>query len=135
MGAPRPIFTSMNPQGPQGRRGSCETGQPGREAAGRLLSWAAKAIELHRAKATQLVARAQDNVLYYLACRPKHWTRICSSNPLGRLDKEINRLTNVVGALPDEASVDRRMGAILRVANDEWRVGRHCFSKKSMRKL
>jgi len=66
---------------------------------------------------------------------PEHWTRIYSTNPLERLNKEIKRRTNVVGVFPDEASVIRLVGSVLMEVSDEWQVGRRYFSKESMRKL
>jgi len=98
--------------------------QPDREAAEQQLSEGVKAMKLRWPKAAELVARAEDEVLAYLAFPPEHWTRICSTNPLERLNKEIKRRTNVVGVFPDEASVDRLIGAVLMEMNDDWQVGR-----------
>ena len=82
-----------------------------------------------------MVARAEDDVLAYMNFPPEHWTRIYSTNPLERLNKEIKRRTNVVGVVPDEPSVIRLVGSILMEISDERQVGRRYFSKESMRKL
>ncbi|NIO00426.1 MAG: IS256 family transposase, partial [Anaerolineae bacterium] len=109
--------------------------QPDREAARQQLNEVANAMRPRWPKAANLVAQAENDVLAYMAFPPDHWTRIYSTNPLERLNKEIKRRTNVVGVFPDEASVMRLVGSILMETSDEWQVGRRYFSKESMRKL
>ena len=65
------------------------------------------------AQAARLVAEAEEDVLAYMAFPPEHWTRIYSTNPLERLNKEIKRRTNVVGIFPDEDATIRLIGAVL----------------------
>lgn len=109
--------------------------QPDREAAGQQVSEVVKAMQSRWPKAAELVAAAEEDVLAYMNFPHEHWTRIYSTNPLERLNKEIKRRTNVVGLFPDEASVIRLVGSILMEISDEWQVGRRYFSKESMRKL
>jgi putative transposase len=54
-----------------------------------------------------LIQAAEDDVLAYMAFPSKHWTRIYSTNPLERLNREIRRRTDVVGVFPDEAATLR----------------------------
>ena len=56
-----------------------------------------------------------------------HRSRQHSTNPLGRLNGEIKRRTNVVGLFPNEAAITRRGGAILVEKNDEWAVQRAMY--------
>lgn len=109
--------------------------QPDREAAEQQLSEVVKAMQPRWPKAADTVGKAEGDVLAYMNFPPEHWTRIYSTNPLERLNKEIKRRTNVVGVFPDGASVIRLVGSILMEISDEWQVGRRYFSKESMRKL
>jgi len=65
----------------------------------------------------------------------QRWTRIYSTNPLERLNKEVRRRTDVVGIFPDQSSVQRLVGSVLMEIDDEWQVARPYFRQKSMRKL
>ena len=109
--------------------------QPDREAAEQQLSEVVKAMAPRWPKAAKTVGKAEQDVLAYMNFPPEHWTRIYSTNPLERLNKEIKRRTNVVGVFPDGASVIRLVGSILMEISDEWQVGGRYFSKESMRKL
>ncbi len=52
---------------------------------------------------------------------------------LQRVNKEIERRTNVVGIFPNEAGVLRPAGSILLEVHDEWQPSeRRCFSEGSM---
>ncbi len=109
--------------------------QPNREAAGQQLAETVKAMQSRWPKAAQLLADAEDDVLAYMAFPAEHWTRIYSTNPLERLNREIKRRTVVVGVFPNEAAVVRLVGAVLMERADEWEVERRPFSLESMRKL
>jgi putative transposase len=109
--------------------------QPNREAAGQQLAETVKAMQPRWPKAAEVLAAAEPDVLAYMAFPPEHWTRIYSTNPLERLNREIKRRTDVVGVFPDDASVVRLVGAVLMERADEWEVERRPFSLESMRKL
>jgi putative transposase len=109
--------------------------QPNREAAGQQLAETVKAMQPRWPKAAEVLAAAEDDVLAYMAFPLEHWTRIYSTNPLERLNREIKRRTEVVGVFPDDAAVVRLVGAVLMERADEWEVERRPFSLESMRKL
>ena len=50
----------------------------------------------------------------------QHRTKIHSTNPLERLNKEVKRRADVVGIFPNKGSIVRLIGAVLLEANDEW---------------
>ncbi len=109
--------------------------QPDRPAAGVQLAEVVQAMQRRWPKAAELLAQAEDDILAYMAFPGELWTRIYSTNPLERLNKEAKRRTNVVGVFPDGGSVRRLVGAVLLEIADEWQVGRRYFSLETMARL
>jgi putative transposase len=87
-------------------------------------------------KITVLMDDAKAEVLAFSTFPRAHWTKVWSTNPLERLNKEIKRRARVVGIFPTEASVIRLVGAVLADVHDEWQAGdRRYLSETSMAKL
>jgi putative transposase len=80
---------------------------------------------------TLLEAAEEDLTAFYLL-PPEHWTKLRSTNPLERVNKEIGRRSDVVGIFPNDAAAIRLAGALLSEQNDEWLVQRRYLSAESM---
>jgi putative transposase len=54
-----------------------------------------------------------------------------STNPLGRLNAEIKRRTNVVGIFLNDAAITGLVGALVLEQNVEWSLNRRCMQQQS----
>lgn len=86
----------------------------------------AKAAEMTRqfqsrfAKAMEIFESGVDDVLSYLHYPAPHRTRISSTNPIERLNKEIRRRTRVVGIFPHRGACLRLIGMLLLETHEDW---------------
>ena len=103
------------------------------------------AVQTWRHVADQLRARwpklgafmddAEADVLAYMAFPAQHRTKLHSTNPLERLNKEVKRRADVVGIFPNEDSIVRLIGAVLLEANDEWQLQHRYMQVEAMADL
>jgi putative transposase len=106
----------------------------GEEARERLSEAVAK-LERPLPKVAALLDEAEEDILAFYAFAPAHWSKLRSTNPLERFNREIARRTDVVGIFPDDASLVRLVSMLAIEANDEWLVGRRYMSRQSMEPL
>jgi putative transposase len=83
-------------------------------------------------KVCRLLEEAEEDLIAFYHFPREHWTKLRSTNPLDRVNKEIGRRTDVVGIFPNDAAVIRLAGALLSEQKDEWLVQRRYLSVESM---
>jgi putative transposase len=86
-------------------------------------------------KLAALMDDSEHDVLAYMTFPPQHRTKLHSTNPLERLNKEVKRRADVVGIFPNEASIVRLIGAVLLEQNDEWQLMHRYMQVEAMAEL
>lgn len=83
-------------------------------------------------KVAELLEAAEEDLLAFYRFPSAHWSKLRSTNPLERVNREIGRRSDVVGIFPNDASAIRLAGALLIEQNDEWLVSRRYLSEESI---
>jgi putative transposase len=109
--------------------------QPDQAAARASLSHFADQLHNRWPKLKVFVDDSMDDVLAYLSFPAQHRTKLHSTNPLERLNKEIKRRADVVGIFPNEDSIRRLIGAVLLEANDDWQLQHRYMQIEGMTEL
>jgi putative transposase len=94
--------------------------QPDQETARTALQHLAEQLHNRWPKLKAFIDDTCEDVVAYLTFPLQHRTKLHSTNPLERLNKEIKRRADVVGIFPNTDSIQRLIGAVLLEANDEW---------------
>ncbi len=86
-------------------------------------------------KLAALMDASEHDVLAYMGFPAQHRTKLHSTNPLERLNKEVKRRADVVGIFPSEPSIVRLIGAVLLEQNDEWQLQHRYMQVEAMVEL
>ena len=81
--------------------------QPDAAAAHQTWRHVADQLRPRWPKLAALMDDSEHDVLAYMAFPFQHRTKLHSTNPLERLNKEVKRRADVVGIFPNEASIAR----------------------------
>lgn len=109
--------------------------QPDHAAATTTWRHVADQLRSRWSKLGTLMDDAEADVLAYTAFPSRHRTKLHSTNPLERLNKEVKRRADVVGIFPNEASITRLVGAVLLEANDDWQLQHRYMQIEGMGEL
>jgi transposase-like protein len=96
--------------------------QPDRAQASTMLRHVADQLRPKWPKLAAFIDDSETEVLSYLDFPEQHRSKLHSTNPLERLNKEVKRRADVVGIFPNEAAIIRLIGALLLEQNDEWQL-------------
>jgi len=83
-------------------------------------------------KVAALLEEAEEDLTAFYAFPADHWTKLRSTNPLERVNREIGRRTDVVGIFPNDRALIRLAASVVIEQNDEWLVGRRYLSNHSL---
>ena len=99
-----------------------------KERSGEVIERLSQAVP----KVARLLEGAEEDLLAFYRFPQAHWSKLRSTNPLERVNREIGRRADVVGIFPNDASAIRLAGALLIEQNDEWLVSRRYLSEESL---
>lgn len=86
-------------------------------------------------KVAEAMDSSEEQVLAHMAYPAALWSKISSTNPLERVNKEIKRRSKVVGIFPNDEAVTRLIGAVLTEQSEEWTTARRYMSLDSLQRI
>ena len=109
--------------------------QPDRTNASQTLRHVADQLRGKWPKLGAFIDDSEADVLAHMDFPTQHRTKLHSTNPIERLNKEVKRRADVVGIFPNEGSIIRLIGAVLLEANDEWQTQHRYMQTEPMAEL
>ena len=109
--------------------------QTDRASASQTLRHVADQLRAKWPKLGGFIDDSEADVLAHLDFPMQHRTKIHSTNPLERLNKEVKRRADVVGIFPNESAIVRLIGAVLLEVNDEWQLQHRYMQTEAMAEL
>jgi len=100
---------------------------PNKMEADRLLNLSIKQYETRAPHLATWMEKSIPEGLTVFSFPKKHRQRIRTSNMIERLNREINRRTQVVGIFPNEASALRLITAVLMETSEDWSLENQCY--------
>jgi transposase-like protein len=106
--------------------------QPDQDGARQTWRHVADQLRERWPKLGKLMDGSEHDVPAYMAFPAPHRTKLHSTNPQERLNKEVKRRADAVGIFPSEQSIIRLIGAVLLEANDEWQLQHRYMGVEAM---
>jgi len=91
-------------------------------------------LKANHPKIAEMMEDAMEEVLAHTHFPVEHWTKIYTSNPIERLNRELKRRTNCVGIFPNDDALTRLLGAILIQQDEDWIDSKAFLKPESFRK-
>ena len=109
--------------------------QPDRATASQTLRHTADQLRGKWPKLSAFIDESETDALAHMDFPTQHRSKIHSTNPIERVNKEVKRRADVVGIFPNEASIIRLVGAVLLELNDEWQLQHRYMQTEAMAEL
>jgi len=108
---------------------------PSRQEASAILTDVVEKFTVAAPKVAGLLEAAEEDLLAFMAFPKDHWSKLRSTNPLERVNREIGRRSDVIGIYPNDQALIRLASMLLLEQNDEWLVARRYLSQESIDQL